>query len=266
MTNDRDAVDVQKLLLAAEEEGALSAEALAALAAADLGAQIQAGLGVAVDDVEASEVVLVTVMPDDSGSIEAAGNAQAVREGHNAVIEALAASKQKDSILGHCRYLNGHVLYPYRPVAQAERMTAKNYDPNLGTPLYDQTVVLLGTVIAKAQSFAQSGVPARSVTLIITDGADAGSYRAKAADVRAIVRDMLSAEQHIVAAMGIDDGQTRFRDVFRAMGIEDRWILTPRSDASEIRKAFRMFSQSAMRASQHGGGFSRTAAGGFLGP
>ncbi|UQA59639.1 hypothetical protein [Polyangium aurulentum] len=266
MTNKNDAVDVQKLLLSAEEEGALSAEALAALAAADLGAQIQAGLGVAVDDVEASEVVLVTVMPDDSGSIAAAGNTQAVREGHNAVIEALAASKQKDGILAHTRYLNGHVLYPYRPVAQAERMTAKNYDPSLGTPLYDQTVVLLGTVIAKAQAFAQSGVPARSVTLIITDGADAGSYRSKASDVKAIVRDMLAAEQHIVAAMGIDDGSTPFRDVFRAMGIEDRWILTPRSDASEIRKAFRMFSQSAMRASQQGGGFSRTAAGGFLGP
>jgi hypothetical protein len=266
MTNVFDASDVTRLFLAAEEEGALSSDALAALAAADIGAQIQAGLGVCVDDVQASEVVLVTIMPDDSGSINAAGNAQEVRDGHNAVIEALAVSKQRDSILAHTRYLNGHVLYPYRAVAQAERMTAKNYNPELGTPLYDQTVVLLGTVIAKTQSFAQSGVPARSVTLIITDGADAGSCRSKAADVRTIVRDMLASEQHIVAAMGIDDGSTPFRDVFREMGIEDRWILTPGSDAGEIRRAFRMFSQSAMRASQQGGAFSRAAAGGFLGP
>ncbi|MFL5378405.1 MAG: NUDIX domain-containing protein, partial [Myxococcales bacterium] len=29
-------------------------------------------------------------------------------------------------------------------------------------------------------------------------------------------------EQHIVAAMGLDDGTTNLRDVFRKMGIEDR--------------------------------------------
>src|SRR5689334_11876173 len=193
--------DITRLFLAAEEEGTLSPEALSALAAADLGAQIQAGLGVGVDDVSASEVVLVTIMPDDSGSIRFAGNADVVREGHNAVVEALAASKQKDGILAHTRYLNGFVLYPYRAVAQAVRMTRKNYDPALGTPLYDQTVVLLGTVIAKTQEFAESGVSVRSVTLLITDGADEGSQKAKAGDVRAIVRDMLASEQHIVAAM-----------------------------------------------------------------
>ena len=264
-TNERHEDDVRRLFEAAEDEGTLSREALDALAAIDLGAQIQAGLGIGVDDVAASEVVLVTIMPDDSASIRFGGNADAVREGHNLCVEALAASKQKDSILAHTRYLNGLVLYPYRSVAQAEKMTRKNYDPGLGTPLYDQTVVLLGTVLAKTQEFAQSGVPVRSVTLLITDGADAGSCKAKPSDVRAIVRDMLSSEQHIVAAMGIDDGQTNFRDVFRAMGIEDRWILTPKSDAGEIRKAFRMFSQSAMRASQHVGAFSRAAAGGFLG-
>lgn len=257
--------DVSRLFSAAEEEGTLSPEALSALSAIDIGAQIQAGLGIGVDDVAASEVVLLTIMPDDSASIRFGGNVEAVRDGHNLCVEALAASKQKDSILAHTRYLNGHVLFPYRSVAQAEKMTKKNYDPGLGTPLYDQTVVLLGTVLAKTQEFAQSGVPVRSVTLLITDGADAGSCRAKASDVKAIVRDMLASEQHIVAAMGIDDGQTNFKDVFRAMGIEDRWILTPKSDASEIRHAFRMFSQSAIRASQHAGAFSRAAAGGFLG-
>jgi hypothetical protein len=40
-----------------------------ALTIADIGAMIQAGLGTPVDDVTASEAVLVTMMPDDSGSI-----------------------------------------------------------------------------------------------------------------------------------------------------------------------------------------------------
>lgn len=264
-SNGTNGVDVGALFAAAEADGTLSPAAMAALSAADIGAQIQAGLGVRVEDVEASEVVLVTMMPDDSSSIRFAGNTKAVRDGHNLVLDALSASKQRDAILAHTRYLNGSVLFPYRPVAQAERMDSKNYDPCMGTPLYDQTVVLLGTVVAKAQEFAQSGVPVRAVTLILTDGADAGSRWAKPKDVRALVEDMRASEGHIVAAMGIDDGSTQFRDVFREMGIEDRWILTPSSDAAEIRRAFLLFSQSAVRASQGTGGFAGAAAGGFWG-
>ncbi len=255
--------EVAELIGEAAREGVLSPASAQALSGVDLGAQIQAGLGIAVDDVQASEVVLLTMMPDDSGSIRAAGNEKAVREGHNLVLTALGASKQRDAILAHTRYLNGQVLFPYRPIDQAIGMTAKNYQAIHGTPLYDQTVVLLGSVIAKAQDFARNGVMARSVTLIITDGGDCGSTRSGAADVARLVRDMARAETHIVAAMGIDDGSTSFRDVFREMGIEDRWILTPGNDAGEIRRAFQVFSQSAVRASQ-AASFSQAAIAGFV--
>lgn len=240
----------EDLLQAAADEGILSDAAVAALSIPDLGAEIQAGLGIHVDDVDSSEVVLVTLMPDDSGSIQFAHNAPAVREGHNLVLDALAASAQRSGVLVHNRYLNGTVLYPYCPLGQAVRMDAKNYDPQLGTPLYDQTVVLLGTVLAKAQELADAGVSVRTVTLLITDGADAGSVRSKARDVKAIVDDMRRAETHVVAAMGIEDGTTDFRKVFREMGIENRWILTRGNSPAEIRKAFQLFSQSAVRMSQ----------------
>lgn len=255
---------VEDLLRAAHEEGELGTAALGALAIPDLGAQIQAGLGISVDDVRASEVVLVTMMPDDSGSIRFAGNAQAVRDGHNLVLDALRASKQPEGILCHTRYLNGHILYPYCPIDLAVRMDGQNYDPIHGTPLYDQTVVVLGTVLAKARELSDAGVPARTVTLLITDGGDSGSERSRPGDVAALVRDMGRAESHIVAALGLEDGSTDFRAVFRAMGIEDRWILTAKSSASEIRRAFQLFSRSALRASQGAASFSKTAAGGFF--
>jgi hypothetical protein len=264
--NGPSTINLTQLFQAAEDEGTLSPGARAVLDVPDLGAQIQAGLGVKVDDVESSEVVLCTIMPDDSGSIRYAGNTDVVRDGHNLVLDALSASKQRDGILAHTRYLNGHVLSPYCLVAHAARMTPQNYDPALGTPLYDQTVVLLATVLAKAQEFAGAGVPVRTVTLLITDGADARSVRATAADVARVVRDLSAQENHIVAAMGIDDGSTKFVEVFRSMGIEDRWILTPRNNPTDIRRAFQLFSQSAVRASQGGGAFSRTAAGGFTSP
>ncbi|MDJ0703681.1 MAG: hypothetical protein QNJ46_10415 [Leptolyngbyaceae cyanobacterium MO_188.B28] len=256
--------DINTLFQSAQDEGVLSTASMQALNVVDIGAQIQAGLGAPVDDVMASEVVLVTIMPDDSGSIRFSGNSAVVRAGHNTVLDALMASKQQDALLVHNRYLNGKVLYPYCPVNQAVRMDKHNYDPNKGTPLYEQTVVLLGTVLAKTQEFADNGVPVRTVTLIITDGADEHSNRTQAKDVKVIVDDMLRSENHIIAAMGIDDGgYTDFRKVFREMGLRDEWILTPGNSQTEIRKAFQIFSQSAVRASQSAGNFSQTSLGGF---
>jgi hypothetical protein len=256
--NGNDPKQVKQLLEAAHGTGALSGKSLATLDVVDVGAQIQAGLGCTIDDVAASEVVLLTMMPDDSQSIASAGNVSAVRDGHNFVIDAMKTSKQAGEVLAHTRYLNGFVLCPYTALDHAVAMTPQNYNPHLGTPLYDQAVVVLGTVIAKAQELSQAGIAVRTVTLIITDGGDYGSTRCKAADVKAIVSDLLAQENHIVAAMGISDGSTDFAAVFRAMGIPDRWILTPGNSATEIRRAFAVFSQSAVRASQGAqlGGFS----------
>ena len=258
MNNDDDDKKVKKLLDDAHDQGALSAKSLKTLDVVDVGQQIQAGLGVTIDDIGASEVVLVTMMPDDSQSIAQAGNTDAVRDGHNFVLQALGGSKQAGEVLAHTRYLNGFVLTPYTALEHAIAMDGVNYRPNLGTPLYDQTCVVLGTVIAKAQELAQAGIAVRTVTLIITDGGDYGSTRCKPADVKALVDDMLAQENHIVAAMGISDGSTDFKAVFRSMGIPDRWVLTPGNSASEIRRAFAVFSQSAVKASQGAqlGGFS----------
>ncbi len=255
MSNDD---KVKKLLEDAHAKGALSAKSLTTLDVVDVGAQIQAGLGVTIDDVTASEVVLLTMMPDDSASIAHAGNTDAVRDGHNFVIDALKASKQSGEVLAHTRYLNGHVLCAYTALEHAVAMSAANYDPRLGTPLFDQACVVLGTVIAKAHELAQAGIAVRTVTLIITDGGDYGSKRCSPTDVKALVTDMLAQENHVVAAMGIDDGTTDFRKVFQSMGIPDRWILTPGNSATEIRRAFQVFSQSAVRATQGAqlGGFS----------
>lgn len=248
------------LLQEAHEQGALSAAALTTLDVVDIGAQIQAGLGVRVDDVTASEVVLLTMMPDDSSSIDSAGNTAAVRDGHNLVLEALGASKQSGEVLVHTRYLNGHVLFPYGALEHATRMSSQNYHPRGSTPLYDQAVVLLGTVIAKAQELSAAGIAVRTVTLLISDGGDYGSTRCRAADVRTLVKDLLAQENHIVAAMGISDGSTDFRRVFGEMGIADRWILTPSGSAAEIRRAFQVFSRSAISA---GGMVGQVSLGGF---
>ncbi len=257
MKKKEDDKDLAKSLLDdAHREGRLSRASLQVLDLPDLGAQIQAGLGGSADDVEASEVLLVTLMPDDSSSIQFAGNAGVIRDGHNSVLDALAQSRQTEDVLVHTRFLNGTVLFPYVALPAALRMDTKNYRPEHGTPLFDQTVVVLGTVAAKAQELQNAGVAVRTVTLLLTDGSDQHSVRAKADDVRALVEDLIADENHVVCAMGIADGMTDFRAVFQEMGIPDRWILTPGNSQTEIRRAFQVFSQSAAQVGAGGlGGF-----------
>jgi len=256
--------NVADLLGSAKEDGTLSPAAASALAVPVVGAQIQDALGVGVDDVEASEVILLAVLIDDSASIRFARNAQAVRNGHNLCISALRDTKQADSILAHCRYLNGFVLYPFRTVNNAETMDSNNYDPQSGTPLYDETAVILGTVLAKAQEFEDAGVVCRTITVIVTDGADCGSHRQTSSSVRPIALDLLKKETHFVAFMGIkDEHGVDYEFIAGEMGIPDEWILTPNSDASSVRAAFQTVSQSAVRASQNAASFSQTAVGGF---
>lgn len=256
--------NVSTLFQNAKADGTLSPASVNALAIPDMGAAIAAGLGVSVDDVSASEVTLVTMMPDDSGSMMP--NRDAVCDGHALVMDALRATKQKDSILAFCRFLNGKVLYPFGPLDQVVKMDGRNYRTDYGTPLYDETMVVLGTVLAKTQEFVDAGVPVRSCTLLMTDGQDLHSTRQTAATVKKIVTDMLKQETHIVAGMGFDNGSTNFRQVFGEMGIRDEWIMTVANTPSEIRRAFRLFSQSAVRASQGAGAFSKTALGGFATP
>lgn len=252
-----------QLFRTAHEQGDLSGQSLQVLTVIDVGQQIQAGLGISALNVQASELVLVAMMPDDSGSIRFAGNAQAVRDGHNGVIDALMASKQRHAIMTLTRYLNGFILNQWGLLEHAQKMDSSNYDPNKGTPLYDQTVILLGSVMAKALEAKENGQVARTVTLVVTDGHDEHSVRNRPSDVASVVHDMLMAETHIVAAMGVDDGTTDFRRVFGEMGIPDQWVITPGNTPKEVRRAFQVFSSSAVRASQGAASFSQTALGGF---
>lgn len=269
MSPSKSAPDLGSLFQSAASNGAVSDDTLQNLGIIDLGQSIQQGFGISVDDVTATDVVLVGALIDDSGSIRFAGNAQTVRDGHNLVIDSLsgAGNKTRDGILMMTQYLNGHILFPFVPIGQAIRMTSQNYDPNKGTPLFDQTAIFLATMLAKAQEFLDNGVACRTISLISSDGMDLHSHRQSAASVSALVRDMYRAENHIIAAMGIQDpsAPTDFHEVFKSMGIDEKWILTPGNSQQEIRAAFHTFSQSAVRASQNATAFSQSA-GGFGAP
>lgn len=255
------------LLTSAFDEGDINQGSLTAFTNIhDIGNTIQQGLGMNVSDLQASEVVLVTLLVDDSGSISSAGNEQPMRDGVNQCLQALIDSKQQDNILVRIVYLNGTQLVPYTPLTNIPLLDAHNYRANGGTPLYDESVTTLATVIAKTKDFENNGVQVRTITAICTDGADCGSRNSNKHDVYTVVKDMFTAEKHIVAGIGFSDGSTDFNRVFNEMGVPSQWILTAGSTPTEIRKAFNVFSRSATSASKSAANFAQTSMGGFGNP
>lgn len=257
---------VASLFQNAKDDGSLDPAAMAVVNVPNFQATMQAAMGVHVDDVQASNVVLFTLLLDDSSSIDYANNTQVLIDGANAVIDAITATKE-EGILLHIALLNGPQICPFTQLSAAPRVTRQNFKPGGLTPLYDRTAAVLGTVLARTQDFQAGGVPVRSVTLIVTDGADVNSQHHRTPEAIApAIAAMVRAEQHIVSAMGIDDGSTDFNAVFSRAGIQPKWILTPKNDPREIRQAFIMASRSAARASvaATGNAFSNVAAGGFV--
>lgn len=258
------------LIDSTQRAGALSDASVQALRKVRPG---KLSLGSGADQYKGDNVLLVATLIDDSGSLNVAverrsetrkpvshpvphndpkSNAEAVRIGHNAVTQALNESSNSSAVWFHTRYLNGYELNPWNPLADAKRLDHNNYQPQGDTPLYDETVAILGSIIAKSQEFRNNWVGVRTATLLVTDGQDAGSKLQTANSVRNIVTDMYNTGIHIIAAMGIDDGTTDFRKVFIQMGIHENLILTPGSTPEEIRKAFGSFGKMASSATNPG--------------
>jgi len=252
--------NINALLGNAADDGDLTTASLNILTGVNINAQMQTALGISVDDVGAADdVILMNLLIDDTGSVSQA--VDAIIEGHNLTLDALSDSKQASSILASTSYLySKRTLFPFVGVKSATKLDRGNYQANGGsTPLYDQSLVMLGTSIAKVAEFSKQGVAARSINLIITDGDDNAS-RARAADVAKVVNDMINAEKHIVAFYGIKTyGGVAYEQIAQEMGIPKDWIMTSGATASEVRKVMRMFSQSAVRSSQSAASFSKGA-------
>jgi hypothetical protein len=233
------------------------------LTGGDIGKQIQAAIGIDPDDVQGSEVFLLAQLIDDSRSIRDAGLEEGVADGHNLVLDALGESTSEGDILAHTVFLNTGPLFPFCALADAKRMQAGvNYRALGSTPLYTKTIAILGTVLAKERQFAAQGVPCRTQTVIVTDGEDYGSVH-KVEDARRVIEDMNRRENHTIFALGLDNGHCDFKKIFKAMGIKDEFVLTPKAEKTELRKAFGVVSKASKIASQGAAGFSKVAAGGF---
>jgi hypothetical protein len=203
-------------------------------------ADITTSLG---DTSTADEAMLATLLIDDSFSI--APNVAEIRHGHNLMIDALRDERITAEVRVQTRALNRGILTPYQSIHRAVKLDANIFGSNnlssRGTPLYRQSLITLGTVMVKAEEEEGRGAKVRTFTLIITDAEDNRSYTTTAAHVAVVVKDMLEfATNHIIAGMGIGEREgIDFRQIFRSMGIPDRWIFTSGATIDELRDVFR---------------------------
>ncbi|HET7052977.1 MAG TPA: hypothetical protein VFI09_03555 [Solirubrobacterales bacterium] len=219
-------------------DGELSRESANSLrAVGNIAGELGPALGVSG---EAGDLLLVTILVDDSTSItEAPYGPEAVRLGHNLCLDVLEGRFDRQ-VLVHTRYLNGGSLSPFMPVNVALRLSDANYRPEVPkTPLHRQTVITLGSVMTKVRAEREEGRRVRAFTLLVTDGGDNASSHLTAEHVRFLVKDMLDfSDDYIVGAMGIGDSQ-QFRGIFTDMGVPQDWIMTPDATAADIERVFK---------------------------
>lgn len=211
--------------------------------------------GADIDDITATEVTLVTLVIDDSGSMDS--RAQDARAGQNEMLKAFAESKQKDSfLLGQWALNRTSPYHSYVPVDQATKLDGRNYKPDGSTPLYDRWCQALAANVAYAAQLRATGTPVRSIAAVITDGENNDSRTFDEKDCRRIAKDLIASEQFILAFIGVGN-EAFFRQIAKDMGIPDGAVLIAGlptgkagATASEMRKVFRLLSQSVIRASQ----------------
>jgi hypothetical protein len=223
--------------------GALSDETRDALVAAPAAsAKILAGLGMGSTG---RDLLLAALLVDDSTSI--AANMAEIRTGHRLMLDALRAEVPNAAVQVHTRALNHGVIAPYQDLARVTELNEYNYSGSSlvpKTPLYLQSLLTLGTVLVKTQEEEQRGAAVRTFSLIITDGVDNSSRAIRPLHVKGIVADMLEfSTNHIVAGMGVGE-RVDYRQIFRSMGIPDRWIFTPGTSIEELRRVFGQIARS----------------------
>lgn len=200
-------------------------------------------------------MILIAVMPDDSGSIRACGNEGKIIFSHNRVIEALNEIKENDfdkwdSIRFRTEYLNGKIVNNYVPLDETQILIggdnvkeeddeirkelhrkewivrgSQNYEAVEGTPLYDRTVELISSVIVQQEITRIKGYQSRAGILLMSDGEDEHSTRHNAGDVYTLVEEMrIRSNPHkpsVIAFLGVPGRNVSFRKIANTMGIYD---------------------------------------------
>ncbi len=251
--------NADELFKAAAQSGDISPGSAAILGG--LSARINKTMSPLLVQPSVTELLQVSMLLDNTPSMENNKNHLAVIEGHNLVVEALLQAKGLDSVetltalINPCKNYTRRIagdtdVFRWCGLRVAPRLDKTGFIQGSATPLYDRVLETLGSVLARTRWWEDTyGVQTRSVTLLLTDGGN-NDGKAAASDVAKVVEDMLASEKHKIMFMGVSVGGIDFRSIGREMGIPDECIDVVAKDPKSIRSSFQMFSQSAVALGQ----------------
>lgn len=246
---------VQGLLTSAQSAGCLSTQAHDILVANLDDTVLQGCMGAPIDDVDATEATLVSVLLDMSGSMEP--HRSAVLDAYAIMLKSLQGAKAAASILLSTWTFDDvpRLLFGYQPVGWLSPLTKRDYRPDGCTALYDAALGAMTGLVAYGQALDQGGVPSKRVLFVLSDGDDNRS-RHRADDVRRVAESLRREEAYTLAFAGF--GSSDLAALAASMGFVD--VLTTGATEAELRRIFRQVSQSVVRVSQApaaaaGGGF-----------
>lgn len=203
-------------------------------------------LGVDPFSIQAPSLTTINVLLDDSGSMGV--QKAAVLNAMALFIDVLYQSPKADHILLMKELLNRGLLDPYELVEACTELSSARYVPDGMTPLYDGTLRILSTAVAKRQELAEAGKKAVSLTLIVSDSFN-NTSTSTLEDVATVVKELDAADggkTHIVAGLAV--GDPRIVTEFERMGM--RPVLHTSASATEIRNAFEWLARSSSRVAE----------------
>lgn len=213
--------------------------------------------GVAVDDIDAEEVTLISLVFDCSGSMSTFRDT--VIEAHKkCFLDPLKKAKNADAILCQvwifsddprqgekCRLLHG-----YMPVPDCPELTPAQYDPDGGTPLWESIVRAMTGLVAYSQTLRDSGTRTKNILVVFSDGAENASDRKfTSPGIRQVVAALLKQENYVLSYCFFGDEKDAQR-IAAEIGFPDHHRLTVGQNDSDIRRLFGQVSASVISASQ----------------
>lgn len=196
-----------------------------------------------------SDLFLLTVLIDKSGSMNTTDKINGIIDGQISMLKAFEGSStiakaglriQQWMFDTQVNLLNGFVPLDSPNLVKLEH---SNYNPAGGTALYDTVIAALSTSQAYANKCRQQGFSVRSLLAILSDGEDTASQAEALEAQQAVEEDTQQGGTAVYVGIGGDDHQV----IGQSMGIIPENILLVGNSAKEIRRAFELVSSKSAK-------------------
>lgn len=200
-------------------------------------------------DATVSDLFLLTVLIDNSGSMNTPDKIDGVITGQNAMLDAFKDSSrivQAGLRISQWTFnVRPNIVNGFVPLnaPQLTRLDRGNYHPDGGTALYDTVIAALSAARGYADTCKQNGFATRSLLAVLSDGEDTTS-QAEVGEAKQAIEEELQQGGTVIYT-GIGGGP--HRQIGISMGFREKDILLVGATAKEIRAVFELLSSRSIQ-------------------